>query len=80
MLTPGKSAGRKCGDDLLERDVQRRCPFSSKKRGRPSGIFTRANRSSPSSASTAKIASESESPEMYGNGWPGPTASGVSTG
>ena len=49
-------------------------------RSKPSGTFTRAKRSSPVSGSTASTASESESPEMYGNGWPGPTASGVSTG
>ena len=50
------------------------------KRSKPSGTFTRAKRSSPVSGSTASTPSESESPEMYGNGWPGPTASGVSTG
>ena len=55
-------------------------PPISRKRGRPSGIFTRAKRSSPVSGSAAKTASDSDRPEMYGNGWPGPTASGVSTG
>ena len=50
------------------------------KRGRPSGTFTRAKRSSPVSTSRTMTPSESERPEMYGNGWPGPTASGVSTG
>ena len=49
-------------------------------RGRVSGTLTRANRSSPVSGSRTVTPSESESPEMYGNGCPGPTASGVRTG
>ena len=49
-------------------------------RGSPSGTFTRANRSSPVSGSRANTARLIESGEMYGKGWPGPTASGVSTG
>ena len=57
-----------------------RRPPASTKRSRPSGTFTRANRSSWLSGSTARTPSELERPEMYGNGWPGPTASGVSTG
>ena len=50
------------------------------KRARPSGTFTRAERSSPLSESRTRTARLCESPEMYGNGCPGPTASGVSTG
>ena len=50
------------------------------KRSRPSGTFTRAKRSSPASGSRTRRPRLSDSPEMYGNGWPGPTASGVSTG
>ena len=50
------------------------------KRGRPSGTLTRANRSSPVSGSRTKTPRLSDSAEMYGNGWPGPTARGVSTG
>ena len=49
-------------------------------RSKPSGTFTRANRSSPVSGSRASTPSESESPEMYGNDCPGPTPSGVRTG
>ena len=50
------------------------------KRSKPSGTLTRAKRSSPDSGSAASTPSESERPEMYGNGCPGPTASGVRTG
>ena len=43
------------------------------------GTLTRAKRSPPSGSrtSTARL---SDSPLMYGNGWAGSTASGVSTG
>ncbi len=40
-----------------------RFPVSTN-RSRPSGTFTRANRSSPVSGSTASTASESDRPEM----------------
>ena len=50
------------------------------KRGSVSGTLMRAKRSSPESGSRTNSPSDRESPEMYGNGWPGPTASGVSTG
>ena len=53
---------------------------TSRKRGRLSGTFTRAKRSSPFSGSRTSTARLCERPEMYGNGCPGPTASGVSTG
>ncbi len=49
-------------------------------RGSSSGTLTRAKRSSPVSGSRTKTPRLSESPEMYGNGWPCPTPSGVSTG
>ena len=50
------------------------------KRGSSSGTLTRAKRSSPLSGSRTKSPRLSDSGEIYGNGWPGPTASGVSTG
>ncbi len=56
-----------------------RSPIATK-RGSVSGTLTRAKRSSPESGSRTVTPSESDSPEMYGNGWPGPTASGVRTG
>ena len=65
---------------ICSRGTYRPRPPRSKNRGRPSGILTRAKRASPTSGSSAKIARESESPEMYGNGCPGPTASGVRIG
>jgi hypothetical protein len=49
-------------------------------RGTLFGTFTRANRSVPPSGSRTVTARLSERPEMYGNGWAGSTASGVSTG
>ena len=49
-------------------------------RASPSGTLTRAKRSSPDTGSRAMNPRLSERPEMYGNGCPGPTASGVSTG
>ena len=51
-----------------------------RKRGRTSGTLTRANRSSFSSGSSMRIASERLRVLMYGKGWPGSTASGVRTG
>ena len=53
---------------------------TGRNRGSSSGTLTRAKRSSPVSGSRTKTPRLSERPEMYGNGWPGPTASGVSTG
>ena len=49
-------------------------------RGSRSGTLTRANRRSPVTGSRRSTARFSERFEMYGNGWPGSTASGVSTG
>ena len=44
------------------------------------GTLTRANVSSSSSGSRTSAASDSDRLEMYGNGRPWPTASGVRTG
>ncbi len=49
-------------------------------RGSSGGTLTRANCSSPVLGLTTTTARLSESPEMYGNGWAGSTASGVRTG
>ena len=75
----GKSHGRKCAITDSSGICSPRSPIATK-RGRPSGTFTRAKRSSPDSGSRTTTPRLSDSPEMYGNGWPGPTASGVSTG
>ncbi len=57
----------------------RRLPVLTK-RSSTSGTLTRANRSSPVSGSEAITPSESDRPETYGKGCPGPTASGVRMG
>ena len=57
-----------------------RASTSSSRRGSTGGTLTRANRRSPVSGSRRPTAIESVSVEMYGNGWPGSTASGVRTG
>ena len=44
------------------------------------GTFTRAKWSLPVSGLRITSARLSDRPEMYGNGWAGSTASGVSTG
>ena len=75
----GKSSGRKWRITLSSGRWTPRLP-TGRKRGRSSGTFTRAKRSSPVFGSRTKRPRLSERPEMYGNGWPGPTASGVSTG
>ena len=46
------------------------------KRGTLGGTFTRAKRRSPVTGSRTITARFSERWEMYGNGWPGSTASG----
>ena len=79
------------GDELLERqelDCVRSAPSPATpskvahgtKRGRLSGTLTRANLCSSVSGSRVSTASDSDRFERNGNGWPGSTASGVSTG
>ncbi len=75
----GKSAARKWAITSSSGMNSPLAP-TSKNRGSPSGTFTRASRSSPVSGSRTNTARLSDSAEMYGNGWPGPTAKGVSTG
>ena len=53
---------------------------TSSRRGRICGTLTRAKTRSPVSGSRRPTAIERLSVEMYGNGWPGSTASGVRTG
>ena len=78
--SPGRASARKCeitaSSGISEAARRRRAT----KRGRPSGTLTRAKRSSPESGSRTSTPRLSDRPEMYGNGCPGPTASGVSTG
>ena len=78
-LHPGEELGRKC-EITSSSGTNRSSAASGTKRGRRSGTLTRANRSSPVSPSRASTPRESERPEMYGNGCPGPTPSGVRTG
>ena len=67
------------GDDLLERDERAAVARPATKRGSISfGTFTRANVSCPVRGSRTSTASDSDRFEMYGNGRPRPTASGVS--
>ena len=56
------------------------CGSTSISRGRTAGTLTRANRRSPLSGSRRPTAIDRLSVLMYGNGWPGSTASGVRTG
>ena len=67
---PGKSCGRKCAITCSIGTSRSAAP-TVRKRGSASGTFTRAKRSSPVSGSRARTPSESERPEMYGNGCPG---------
>ena len=55
-------------------------PTGTKRGSISFGTFTRAKVSWPVTGSRTSTASESERLEMYGNGRPRPTASGVSTG
>ncbi len=58
----------------------KRCWVTSTNRGRLGGTFTRANSSVPVMGLRTTTARLRDSPEMYGNGCAGSTASGVSTG
>src|SRR6056297_150396 len=53
---------------------------TSTSRGKRRGTLSRANRRSPVSGSETLTASDRARSEMYGNGCPGSTANGVSTG
>ena len=53
---------------------------TSHRRGSTGGTLMRANRSLALAGSRTVTASDSDRSLMYGNGWDGSTASGVSTG
>ena len=70
-------------DELLERQVAHRVAVrgeTSTKRGSIGGTLSRANSWRPVLALRMRMARFSDRPEMYGNGWAGSTASGISTG
>ena len=63
------SRGRATAGSARSRTRAARGACRRRRTGRgPPGTLTRANRSSPVSGSTARTPSESERPEMYGNG------------
>ena len=77
---PGEQPGEEVRDHGLERQQQpalRRSAGSAAGPRAPSRGRTAPRRSRGCARSTPRL---SESGEMYGNGWPGPTPSGVSTG
>ena len=59
---------------------RKRPSSSATRRGNTLGTLSRTNRRSPVSGSATLAAMLRARLEMYGNGWPGSTASGVSTG
>ena len=76
---PGKSSWRWAAI-TCSRGTKRSPSGMTMKRGSSGGTFTRANRRSPDFGSRTRTARFSDRLEMYGKGWPGSTASGVSTG
>ena len=75
---PGTVA-RVGGDHLLDghEEIFDRGPQEP---GNAGGTLTRANKRRPSYGSAGTTARLSDRSEMYGNGWPGSTANGVSVG
>ena len=67
-LHPGEEPVEEVRDHASRAAAAARACRSAKKRGSPSGTFTRANRSSPVSGSRARTPRRSERPEMYGKG------------
>src|SRR6266540_2346198 len=76
---PGKSWSR-CAMTTCSSGTNVEPSASGTKRGRMSGTLTRANSGRWLAGSRTVTASDSDRLEMYGKGWPGSTASGVSTG
>ena len=68
------------GGDQLPRPAGSDRRRARTRRGKTSGTLSRTKRRSPVSGSATLAAMLSARLEMYGNGWPGSTASGVSTG
>ena len=79
-LHPGEQRAEIGADHLLERARSDSARPNGTQRGRLLGTLTRAKCSAPLTGSRISTASESDRLEMYGNGCPGSTASGVSTG
>ena len=75
---PGKS--RSTWHRMTSSSGTSRRSLTGRKRGSRGGTLMRAKRISPFTGSRTRSPKLSERPEMYGNGSPGPTASGVSTG
>ena len=78
-LHAGEQVGEVGLDDLVDR-ARSATGSTSSRRGRICGTLTRANTRSPVSGSRRPTAIDRLSVEMYGNGCPGSTASGVRTG
>ncbi len=79
MVMPGNSESR-WAEMICSSGTKRSPSGMTTKRGSAGGTLTRAMRPSPETGSSTSTTRFSERFEMYGNGWPGSTASGVSTG
>ena len=79
-LHPREEPGEEVPDHLLERHEQAARADRQEARQQLRAPSRARSAPRPVSGSRTKRPRLSESPEMYGNGWPGPTASGVSTG
>ena len=77
---PGKSTSRFSAISSSSTTNERPSPTGTKRGSISFGTFTRANVSTSVTGSRTTTPSDSERFEMYGNGRPRPTASGVSTG
>ena len=79
-VMPGNTSSR-CAA-ITSSSSTSRVPASSagSSRGSSGGTLTRAKCSAPFASSATTTARFRDSPEMYGNGWAGSTASGVRTG
>ncbi len=77
---PGKSESRCLAIRSSSGTNVRPSPVGTKRGSISFGTFTRANVSTPLTGSRTSTPSDSERLEMYGNGRPRPTASGVRTG
>ena len=76
---PGKSSPRRAAM-ICSRGTKRSPSGRGTKRGSRGGTLTRAKRRSPDRGLRTSTARLSDRLEMWGKGWPGSTASGVSTG
>ena len=76
---PGKSSSRLAAMTSSS-GTKVSAPPAARNRGRSGGTLTRANACAGPPGSRSHTARLSDRFEMYGNGWPGSTASGVRTG